>query len=100
MPKFNAISHEQYIKQLIVNRRISIIYYTSYIRIKISSVLIEKTKHCGVFKPCKKCNLETRSCDYATVDEAVFSPCRAELCRVVSSLASSRHASLVARQEL
>jgi hypothetical protein len=28
--------------------------------------------------PCKNCNIETRSRDYATVDEAVFSPCRAE----------------------
>jgi hypothetical protein len=35
-------------------------------------------KYCGVFTPCNNCNLETRSRDYATVDEAVFSPCRAE----------------------
>jgi hypothetical protein len=34
--------------------------------------------YCGVFTPCKNCNIETRSRDYATVDEAVFSPCRAE----------------------
>jgi hypothetical protein len=32
----------------------------------------------GVFTPCKNCNVETCSRDYATVDEAVFSPCRAE----------------------
>jgi hypothetical protein len=37
-----------------------------------------KYKYCGVFTPCKNCNIETRSLDYATVDEAVFSPCRAE----------------------
>jgi hypothetical protein len=41
--------------------------------------------YCGVFTPCKNCNIETRSRDYATVDEAVFSPCRAELCRAVTS---------------
>jgi hypothetical protein len=35
-------------------------------------------KYCGVFTPCKNCNIETRSRDYAIVDEAVFSPCRAE----------------------
>jgi hypothetical protein len=34
--------------------------------------------YCGVFTPCKNCNIETRSHDYATVDEALFSPCRAE----------------------
>jgi hypothetical protein len=34
---------------------------------------------CGVFTPCKNCNIETRSCDYATADKAMFSPCRAEL---------------------
>jgi hypothetical protein len=33
--------------------------------------------YCGVFTPSKNCNIETRSRDYATVDEAVFSPCRA-----------------------
>jgi hypothetical protein len=36
------------------------------------------TTYCGVFTPCKNCNFETRSRDYATVGEAVFSPCRAE----------------------
>jgi hypothetical protein len=46
--------------------------------------------YCGVFMPCKNCNLEIRSRDYATVDEAVFSPCRADLCRVVPSRASPR----------
>jgi hypothetical protein len=35
-------------------------------------------KYCGVFTPCRNCNIETRSHNYATVDEAVFSPCRAE----------------------
>jgi hypothetical protein len=34
--------------------------------------------------------METRSQDYATVDEAVFSQCRAELCRAVTSRASPR----------
>jgi hypothetical protein len=33
--------------------------------------------YCGVFTPCKDCNIETRSRDYAIVDEAVFSPCLA-----------------------
>jgi hypothetical protein len=28
--------------------------------------------------PCKNCNIETLSRDYATVDEAVFSLCRAK----------------------
>jgi hypothetical protein len=32
---------------------------------------------CGVFNPCKNCNFETRYRNYTTVDEAVFSPCRA-----------------------
>jgi hypothetical protein len=32
------------------------------------------SRYCGVFTPCKNCNIETRSHDYATVDEAVFSP--------------------------
>jgi hypothetical protein len=44
--------------------------------------------YCGVFTPCKNYNIETRSHDYATVDEAVFSPCRAELWRVEHCLAS------------
>jgi hypothetical protein len=35
------------------------------------------TEYCGVFTSCKNCNFETRSRDYETVDEAVFSPCRA-----------------------
>jgi hypothetical protein len=41
-------------------------------------------KYCGVFTPCKNCNIETRSRDYATVDEAVFSPCRTEQSRAES----------------
>jgi hypothetical protein len=40
--------------------------------------------NCGVFTPCKNCNIETRSRDYATVDEAVFSPCLAEQIRAES----------------
>jgi hypothetical protein len=32
--------------------------------------------YCGVFTPCKNCNFETRYRDYATIDDAVFSPCR------------------------
>jgi hypothetical protein len=39
---------------------------------------VPEIKYCGLFTPCKNCNIETRSRDYATVDEAVFSPCRAE----------------------
>jgi hypothetical protein len=39
---------------------------------------IREREYCGVFTPCKNCNIETRSRDYATVDEAVFSPCHAE----------------------
>jgi hypothetical protein len=35
----------------------------------------------GVFTPCKNCNIESRSHDYATVDEVVFSPCEAEQSR-------------------
>jgi hypothetical protein len=46
--------------------------------------------YCGVFTPCKNCNIETRSRDYATVEKAVFSPCRAELCCAVTSRASPR----------
>jgi hypothetical protein len=34
--------------------------------------------YCGVFTPYKNCNTETRSRDYATVDGAVFSSCRAQ----------------------
>jgi hypothetical protein len=48
--------------------------------------------YCGVFTPWKSCNFEIRSREYATVDEAVFSPCRAEFCPCVaeSHLASPR----------
>jgi hypothetical protein len=38
-----------------------------------------------VFTPYKNCNIETRSRDYATVDEVVFSPCRAEQCQAEPS---------------
>jgi hypothetical protein len=38
--------------------------------------------YCRVFTPRRNCNFETRSRDYATVDKAVFSSCRAEPCRV------------------
>jgi hypothetical protein len=34
--------------------------------------------YCGIFTPCKHCNIETRSRDYATVNKAVFSPSGAE----------------------
>jgi hypothetical protein len=47
-----------------------------------------KREDCGVFTPCKECNIETRSGNYATVDEAVF-------LRAMLSLAS-----LVAKQQL
>jgi hypothetical protein len=50
--------------------------------------------YCGVFMPCKNRNLITCSCNYATVDETVFSLYRAELRRVVPPptprIASSR----------
>jgi hypothetical protein len=46
--------------------------------------------YCGVFTPCKNCNIETRSRDYATVDEAVFSPSRAEPSRVAHRVAWPR----------
>jgi hypothetical protein len=42
-------------------------------------------EQCGVFTPCKNCKIETRSRDYAIVDEAVFSPCRAEQNRIEPS---------------
>jgi hypothetical protein len=45
---------------------------------------------CDVFTPFKNCNIKTRSSDYATLDEEVFSPCQAELCRAVTSRASPR----------
>jgi hypothetical protein len=37
-----------------------------------------RREQCDLFTPYKNCNIETRSRDYAKVDEAVFSPCRAE----------------------
>jgi hypothetical protein len=57
-------------------------------------------EYCGVFTPCNNCNIETRSRDYATVYEAVFSPCRAEPSRHESRIASHRRTSFVARQQL
>jgi hypothetical protein len=45
--------------------------------------------YCGVFMPCKNCNIETHSHDYATADEAVFSLCQAKLRRVVHYVAST-----------
>jgi hypothetical protein len=45
-------------------------------------------EQCGIFTPCKNCNIEARSHNYATVDEAVLSPRRAEICRAVTSRAS------------
>jgi hypothetical protein len=50
-------------------------------------------QYCGVFTPCKNCNMETPSRDYATVDEAVFSPCRTEQSRAEPSRDESRIAS-------
>jgi hypothetical protein len=47
-------------------------------------------QYCGVFAPCKNCNIETRSHDYATVDETVFSPCGAEPSRDESRTTSPR----------
>jgi hypothetical protein len=44
----------------------------------------------ALFTAYKNCNIETRSRNYATVDEAVFSPCRAE-----SRIPSHRSASLL-----
>jgi hypothetical protein len=57
--------------------------------------LQNSVKYCGVFTPCNKYNIETRSSDYATLDEVVFSPCRAETIssmpwRVAHRLASRR----------
>jgi hypothetical protein len=49
-------------------------------------------KYCGLFTPCGGCGSEARYRDCATVDEAVFSPCRTELCHVVPSHASPRPA--------
>jgi hypothetical protein len=59
-----------------------------------------RREQCRVFTPFKNCKFETRSRDYATVDEAVFSTFRAELvvpCGAVLTeprLASPRLASL------
>jgi hypothetical protein len=44
----------------------------------LSESVFDNIKHCDVFAPRKNCNLEIRFHDYATVDEAVFSPCRVE----------------------
>jgi hypothetical protein len=57
---------------------------------KKGSLESESVKYCGLFTPCKNSNIETRSHDYATVVEAVFSPCRAEPSRAVTSRASPR----------
>jgi hypothetical protein len=67
--------------------------------------------NCGVFTPFKNCSIETRSRDYATVDEAVFPPWRAKQNRaepwrvahrlVSSSITSHRLASpLIASHRL
>jgi hypothetical protein len=48
-------------------------------------------KYCGIFTPCKNCDVETRSRGYATVDEAVFS-----LSRTMTSRASHCLTSFVA----
>jgi hypothetical protein len=52
--------------------------------------LNSRHQYCGVFTPCKNCNLETRSRDYATVDEEVFSPCRSVPRRALPCHAESR----------
>jgi hypothetical protein len=57
--------------------------YTTVVHIYICNNI-----YCGVFTPCRNCNIETRSRDYATVGEVVFSPCRAKRCRIVPSRAS------------
>jgi hypothetical protein len=67
---------------------------------QIPYVLFSRTLHptpstlglwyCGVFTPCKNCNIETRSHDYETVDEAVFSPWRALTSRASLRIASAR----------
>jgi hypothetical protein len=59
------------------------------------------TEYCSVFTPCNIFNITTRSRDYATVDEAVFSPCRAEpsralQCRDESRITLHRLASFIA----
>jgi hypothetical protein len=51
-----------------------------------------RREHCGVFTPCKNYNIETRSRDCALVDEAVFSPCRAEDSRPEPRRAEPRRA--------
>jgi hypothetical protein len=56
----------------------------------IFHVSIESWIYCGVFTPCKNCNLGARSRDCAAVDETVFSLCRAGLYRDVTSRASPR----------
>jgi hypothetical protein len=57
--------------------------------------------YCGTFTPWKNCDLETRSLEYATINEAVFFPYRAELCRVLPSRASPpRPTTLVAKRVL
>jgi hypothetical protein len=48
------------------------------------------SEYCGAFMPCKNSNIETRSHDYATIDEAVFSPCCAETFRSSRRIASPR----------
>jgi hypothetical protein len=46
--------------------------------IYLGCIINDFLKYCGVFTPCKNCNIETRSRDYATADEVVFSLCRAK----------------------
>jgi hypothetical protein len=68
----------------------------------VYKVFFLEIKYSGVFTPCKNCNIETRSRDYATVDEAVFSPCRAKESQTELSRewVAHRLASAVARQQL
>jgi hypothetical protein len=62
---------------------------------KLLNTLERYYMYCGIFAPSKNCNIETRSHDYATVDEAVFFLCRAEQC-----ITSHRLTSFIARQQL
>jgi hypothetical protein len=50
-------------------------------KLDVRHVIESPFSYCGVFSPCKNCNIETQSRDYATIDEAVFSPCLAEQSR-------------------
>jgi hypothetical protein len=55
-----------------------IILYTLTDKTHTQTLINNLLLYCGVFTPCNNCNIEIRSHNYASVDEAVFSPCRAE----------------------